>query len=129
MPSPHPVIIQLLDAWRACDHEAYVSAFANEFKSMDPYGGVKSFDGMREHIATLEAAWTELDYEITQAASEGDVCAVSFTIHMTGKTEGMEGKRVSMPCMAFVTIENGKIKVWNELFDTGVLRKARKAAA
>ncbi len=129
MSQPHPAITRLLDAWRACDHEAYVGAFTQDFTSMDPYGGVKSFDGMREHISTLEAMWTDLDYEITQAASDGDVCAVSFTIHMTGKAEGLEGKRVSMPCMAFVTIENDKIKVWNELFDTGVLRKARKAAA
>lgn len=129
MSTLHPTIKSFLDAWRARDHEAYVASFAPGFESMDPYGGAKTEAELRGHVDILEKTWSDLDYEIETVAGDGPVQAIAYTIHMTGKADGFEGKRVSLPCMAFVTLDGDKIKIWNETFDTGVLRKARKAAA
>lgn len=124
-----PAATALLDAWKAMDEGGYLAAFADTFRTIDPYGETTTPDGVKEHIQIIRHNWTDLDYVIDDGFAAGDRAVIAYTISMTGTAGGWEGKRVSLPCMAMVRTEGGKIAEWREQFDTGVLLRARKKAA
>lgn len=129
MTAVHPTIKKFLEAWQAVDEEAYVSVFAPTFTSNDPYGQTNTLDGVREHVRAVAKGWTDLSYTFETNVTSGDMHAVAYTIHMTGTAGDWTGQRVTLKCMAFVTLAHDKIVKWDELFDTGVMRRARKKAA
>ncbi|WP_022696880.1 nuclear transport factor 2 family protein [Euryhalocaulis caribicus] len=124
-----PAATALLDAWKAMDEDGYLAAFADTFRTIDPYGETTTPDGVKEHIQIIRQNWKDLDYVVDDAFSADDRAVIAYTISMTGTAGGWEGKRVSLPCMAMVRTEGGKIAEWREQFDTGVLVRARKKAA
>lgn len=124
-----PAATRLLDAWKAMDEDGYLAAFADTFRTIDPYGETTTPDGVKEHIQIIRQNWKDLDYVVDDAFSAEDRAVIAYTISMTGTAGGWEGRRVSLPCMAMVRTEDGRIAEWREQFDTGVLVRARKKAA
>ncbi|MFC5342847.1 nuclear transport factor 2 family protein [Brevundimonas staleyi] len=121
----HPTIIRFLDAWKVLDEEAYVGVFADRFHTQDPYGQTETIEGIRKHVAEIDGNWTDLDYRMTDAVTNGTKTAIAYTIEMTGQSNGWEGQRVVLNCLAIVEVVDDKITQWNEQFDTGVMRRAR----
>lgn len=115
------------DAWTRFDTPGYVGVFADGFVEKDPYGGTTTREGLMEHARLTDQNWSKLDYRIDDMVESGGVIALNYTAWMTGKDGApWAGKTVELKCMAFVEIEDDRIKRWDETFDTGVMRRAAK---
>jgi steroid delta-isomerase-like uncharacterized protein len=82
---------------------------------------------LKEVITMLRTAFPDLHFELHDVLAEGDI--VSFRSTMTGTHQGMlqgippTGKKVSVPHMHFVRIENGKGGALWHLWDTAAMMR------
>lgn len=129
MKQPHPAVTTFMDAWSAMDAEGYAAAFAPSFTVHDPTGVVTTLEGLNGHVETMKKNWSHASYDVFDVAGEGDHQAVGYTMTFHGHGGGFEGKVVKLDGIAFVTLQDGKITQWREVFDTGVFRRALKSKA
>lgn len=89
--------------------------------------GTNFCNHLKEVITMLRTAFPDLHFELHEVLAEGDI--VSFRSIMTGTHQGMlqgvppTGKKVSVPHMHFVRMENGKGTALWHLWDTAAMMR------
>ena len=125
-----PAAIQdMMRALSQFDADLYASCFADEFVCREPVSGVTTDrDELRPHVTTSEQNWSSFEVDVTDVLGHDDHWALAYTCVLHGRANGFDGVDVRLDCIAIVRLAaDGRIAEWNEQYDTGVLRRARRA--
>lgn len=117
---PLVVAHEMVLAWNAIDADAIADLFAEDgsYQSMmdEPTLGRET---IRNKFATLLAGATKLKLHLRNLAVSGNVVFLERVDEFTYK-----GKEASVPVVAVLEIENGKVTAWREYFDREELMEA-----
>ncbi len=84
-----------------------------------PFQPVQGRDNLENFIGNFIGTWTETQWDIITILSNGNlVIAERLDRAKAGE------KSVDLPCVGMFEMENGKIKVWRDYFDSGTYFKA-----
>lgn len=117
---PLVVVHEMVLAWNAIDADAIADLFSEDgsYQSMmdEPVYGREV---IREKFTALLAGATELKLHLRNIANAGNVVFLERVDEFTYK-----GKEASVPVVAVLEIEDGKVTAWREYFDRAELMEA-----
>ena len=112
MSSNSEIVVAFVDAWNRCDWDGLEAFFSDDVVyhniPMEPANGKTAAMAI---IRNMQPA--SCDWEIVNIAENGNVV-------LTERVDNFvmaDGRRVSLPVMGTMVIEDAKISVWRDYFD------------
>ena len=116
--APLVVAHNMVNAWNAVDADAIAELFSEDgsFQSMMMDEGLQGREAMREHFTRLLAGASMLKLELRNIAENNGTVFLERVDYFTYK-----GKEGSLPVVAVLDIEDGKVTAWREYYDRAAL--------
>jgi steroid delta-isomerase-like uncharacterized protein len=122
---------QFYDAFNRHDSEAMsqlVSTNAADYTFYFPSMPATDWRGRKQFVANVIRAFPDINHHILDIIAEGSKVAIRFNITGTHKGEfhgvPATGKRISVDCMNFLSIKDGKIvEEWSNSDMIGLMRQ------
>lgn len=114
------IIREFIAAWSRLDANSLASYFTEDgvYHNM-PFQPVQGKDNLEKFIGDFIGAWTETQWDVITILAAGNV-VIAERLDRTKAGE----KSVDLPCVGIFEMENGKIKVWRDYFDSATYFKA-----
>lgn len=93
---------------------------------METAGEWRGMDGVRQYYAALAASWTLSGITIDEIVTQDDR-RFAVRINVTAQSH-VTGKAVRFEKVDFVTMRDGKVTTYSEIFDTAPLIRAARPA-
>jgi limonene-1,2-epoxide hydrolase len=114
------VIRDFIVSWSNLNADELVEYFTDDgvYYNM-PMEPVSGKENIRQFIAGFIQPWTKTTWDILSIASKDDIVIVE----RLDRTLAGE-KKVDLPCVGVFEMENGKIKIWRDYFDSNTYSEA-----
>jgi len=114
------VIREFISTWSDLDEDKLADFFSEDGVYHNiPMQPVKGKENVRQFIASFIQPWTETTWDILSIASAGELVIVE----RLDRTQAGD-KAVDLPCVGVFEMEDGKIKVWRDYFDSNTYFEA-----
>ena len=114
------IIREFISSWSELNADKLADFFSEDgvYHNM-PMKPVKGKENVRQFIAGFTQPWTETTWDILSIASTGELVIVE----RLDRTQAGD-KAVDLPCVGVFEMQDGKIKVWRDYFDSNSYFKA-----
>jgi len=114
------VIREFISTWSDLDEDKLADFFSEDGVYHNiPMQPVKGKENVRQFIAGFIQPWTETTWDILSIASAGELVIVE----RLDRTKAGD-KAVDLPCVGVFEMQDGKIKVWRDYFDSNTYFEA-----
>lgn len=114
------IIREFISSWSELNADKLADFFSEDGVYHNiPMKPVKGKENVRKFIAGFIQPWTETTWDILSIASAGELVIVE----RLDRTQAGD-KAVDLPCVGVFEMQDGKIKVWRDYFDSNTYFKA-----
>ena len=114
------IIREFISSWSELNADKLADFFSEDGVYHNiPMQPVKGKENVRQFIAGFIQPWTETTWDILSIASAGELVIVE----RLDRTQAGD-KAVDLPCVGVFEMQDGKIKVWRDYFDSNTYFKA-----
>ena len=114
------IIREFISSWSELNADKLADFFSEDGVYHNiPMKPVKGKENVRRFIAGFIQPWTETTWDILSIASAGELVIVE----RLDRTQAGD-KAVDLPCVGVFEMQDGKIKVWRDYFDSNTYFKA-----
>ena len=114
------IIREFISSWSELNADKLADFFSEDGVYHNiPMQPVKGKENVRQFIAGFIQPWTETTWDILSIASKGELVIVE----RLDRTQAGD-KAVDLPCVGVFEMQDGKIKVWRDYFDSNTYFKA-----
>ena len=114
------IIREFISSWSELNADKLADFFSEDGVYHNvPMKPVKGKENVRKFIAGFIQPWTETTWDILSIASAGELVIVE----RLDRTQAGD-KAVDLPCVGVFEMQDGKIKVWRDYFDSNSYFKA-----
>lgn len=114
------IIREFISSWSELNADKLADFFSEDGVYHNiPMEPVKGKENVRLFIAGFIQPWTETTWDILSIASAGELVIVE----RLDRTQAGD-KAVDLPCVGVFEMQDGKIKVWRDYFDSNSYFKA-----
>ena len=114
------IIREFISSWSELNADKLADFFSEDGVYHNiPMEPVKGKENVRLFIAGFIQPWTETTWDILSIASAGELVIVE----RLDRTQAGD-KAVDLPCVGVFEMQDGKIKVWRDYFDSNTYFKA-----
>ena len=114
------IIREFISSWSELNADKLADFFSEDGVYHNiPMEPVKGKENVRRFIAGFIQPWTETTWDILSIASAGELVIVE----RLDRTQAGD-KAVDLPCVGVFEMQDGKIKVWRDYFDSNTYFKA-----
>ena len=114
------IVREFISSWSELNADKLADFFSEDGVYHNiPMKPVKGKENVRRFIAGFIQPWTETTWDILSIASAGELVIVE----RLDRTQAGD-KAVDLPCVGVFEMQDGKIKVWRDYFDSNTYFKA-----
>ena len=114
------IIREFISSWSELNADKLADFFSEDGVYHNiPMEPVKGKENVRKFIAGFIQPWTETTWDILSIASAGELVIVE----RLDRTQAGD-KAVDLPCVGVFEMQDGKIKVWRDYFDSNTYFEA-----
>ena len=114
------IIREFISSWSELNADKLADFFSEDGVYHNiPMQPVKGKENVRQFIAGFIQPWTETTWDILSIASAGELVIVE----RLDRTK-VGDKAVDLPCVGVFEMQDGKIKVWRDYFDSNTYFEA-----
>ncbi|MDG2061294.1 MAG: limonene-1,2-epoxide hydrolase family protein [SAR86 cluster bacterium] len=114
------IIREFISSWSELNADKLADFFSKDGVYHNiPMEPVKGKENVRQFITGFIQPWTETTWDILSIASAGELVIVE----RLDRTQAGD-KAVDLPCVGVFEMQDGKIKVWRDYFDSNTYFEA-----